>query len=50
VLVKVIRWVVVTVGKWVTRIVCEIVNIVLDIIGGNFEATRVTKSINFKTK
>ena len=33
VVVKVIRWVVVTVGKWVARIVCEVVNIVLDIIG-----------------
>jgi len=31
--VKVIRWVVVTVGKWVARVVCEVVNLVLDIIG-----------------
>lgn len=33
IVVKVIRWVVVTVGKWVARIVCEIVNVVLDVIG-----------------
>ena len=32
VLVKVVRWVVVTVGKWVVRTVCEIVNVVLDIV------------------
>lgn len=31
--VKVIRWVVVTVGKWVARIVCEVVNFVLDVVG-----------------
>lgn len=31
--VKVTRWVIVTVGKWVTRAVCTIVNFVLDIIG-----------------
>jgi hypothetical protein len=31
--VKVIRWVVVTVGKWVARIVCEVVNFILDVIG-----------------
>jgi hypothetical protein len=31
--VKVITWVVVTVGKWVFRIVCEVVNFVLDVIG-----------------
>lgn len=30
--VKVIRWVVVTVGKWVTRTVCKIVTVVIDII------------------
>ncbi|MFE7394440.1 hypothetical protein [Streptomyces sp. NPDC057582] len=37
-LVKVVRWVVVTVGKWVTRVVCTIVativNIVGDVLGG----------------
>jgi len=33
VLVKIIRFVIVTVGKWVTRIVCEIVSAVLDAIG-----------------
>lgn len=33
VLVKIIRFVLVTVGKWVTRIVCEIVSAVLDAIG-----------------
>ncbi len=33
VLVKVIVWVVVTGGKWVTRVVCEVVNFVLAIIG-----------------
>jgi hypothetical protein len=33
ILVKVIRWVVVTVGKWVARIVCEVVNFVLDVVG-----------------
>lgn len=32
IVVKVIRWVVVTIGKWITRIVCEVVNIVLDSI------------------
>lgn len=31
ILVKVIKWVVVTVGKWVTRIVCEIISTILDI-------------------
>lgn len=33
VLVKVVRIVLVTVGKWVTRVVCEVVNVVLDAIG-----------------
>ena len=33
VLVKVVRIVVVTVGKWVARVVCEIVNFVLDVVG-----------------
>lgn len=33
VLVKVVRFVVVTVGKWVARIVCEIVTTVFDILG-----------------
>ena len=33
VVVKVIRIVIVTVGKWVARTVCEIVNVILDIIG-----------------
>ena len=33
VLVKVITWIVVTVGKWVTRLVCEVVNFVLDVVG-----------------
>ncbi|MER5918261.1 hypothetical protein ABT124_50565 [Streptomyces sp. NPDC001982] len=31
-LVKVVRWVVVTVGKWVTRINCEIITTLLDIV------------------
>ena len=30
---KVIKWIIVTVGKWITRVVCEIVHIILDIIG-----------------
>ena len=30
---KVIKWVVVTVGKWVTRVVCEIVHTILDVVG-----------------
>ncbi|RMD95013.1 MAG: hypothetical protein D6813_01125 [Calditrichaeota bacterium] len=30
---KVVKWVVVTVGKWVTRTVCEVVHTTLDIIG-----------------
>jgi len=30
-LVKVVRWVIVTVGKWITRVVCEVVSIILDI-------------------
>lgn len=33
VLVKVVRIVVVTIGKWVARVVCEIVNVILDVIG-----------------
>jgi hypothetical protein len=33
IVVKVVRWVVVTVGKWVARLVCEVVNLVLDVIG-----------------
>jgi hypothetical protein len=33
VVVRVVTWVIVTVGKWVTRIVCEVVNFVLDVIG-----------------
>lgn len=33
VVVRVVTWVVVTVGKWVARIVCEVVNVVLDVIG-----------------
>lgn len=33
ILVKIIRWVVVTVGKWIIRTVCEIVNVILDVIG-----------------
>jgi hypothetical protein len=33
VVVKVVRWVLVTVGKWVVRVVCEVVNFVLDVIG-----------------
>lgn len=32
--VKVVKWVVVTVGKWVVRVVCEIVNIALDAAAG----------------
>lgn len=32
--VKIVKWVVVTVGKWVVRAVCEVVNIVIDIIAG----------------
>lgn len=31
--VKVVRWVTVTVGKWVVRIVCETVNFALDVVG-----------------
>ena len=31
--VKVVRWVVVTVGKWAWRVVCEVVNVILDVIG-----------------
>ncbi|WP_137703050.1 zinc metalloprotease [Marimonas lutisalis] len=31
--VKVIRWVTVTVGKWVVRVVCTVVNVILDVIG-----------------
>lgn len=34
ILVKVVKWVIVTVGKWVIRVVCEIVNIAIDVIGG----------------
>jgi hypothetical protein len=30
---KVVKWVIVTVGKWVTRIVCEIVHTIIDVIG-----------------
>lgn len=30
---KIIKWVVVTVGKWVTRIVCEVVHFIVDLIG-----------------
>ncbi|MDT8385241.1 MAG: hypothetical protein RRB22_12590 [Gammaproteobacteria bacterium] len=30
---KVVKWIIVTVGKWVTRVVCEIVHIILDIVG-----------------
>lgn len=30
---KVVKWIVVTVGKWVTRVVCEIVHAVLDAAG-----------------
>ena len=30
---KVIKWVVVTIGKWVTRVVCEVVHTILDVIG-----------------
>lgn len=33
VVVRVVTWVVVTVGKWVVRVVCEIVNVILDVIG-----------------
>lgn len=33
VVVRVVTWVLVTVGKWVTRLVCEVVNVVLDIVG-----------------
>lgn len=33
VVMRVVTWVVVTVGKWVARIVCEVVNLVLDVIG-----------------
>jgi hypothetical protein len=33
VVVKVVTWVLVTVGKWVARVVCEVVNVVLDVIG-----------------
>lgn len=33
VVVKVVRWVVVTVGKWVARVVCEVVNFVVDLVG-----------------
>ena len=32
ILVKVIKWVVVIVGKWVTRVVCEIISFILDVI------------------
>lgn len=32
VLVKVVRWVVVTVGKWVTRTVCTVVTVVVDLV------------------
>ncbi|WAC02670.1 hypothetical protein N7U66_03020 [Lacinutrix neustonica] len=31
-LVKIIKWVVVIVGKWVTRVVCEIISFILDVI------------------
>jgi hypothetical protein len=31
--VRVVTWVVVTVGKWVTRVVCEVANSVLDTLG-----------------
>jgi hypothetical protein len=30
---KVITWVVITIGKWVTRVVCEIVHVILDVLG-----------------
>ena len=33
VLVKVVRIIVVTIGKWVARTVCEVVNFVLDVVG-----------------
>jgi hypothetical protein len=33
VVVRVVTWVVITVGKWVVRVVCEAVNLVLDIVG-----------------
>ena len=32
VLVKVVRWVWVTVGKWVVRVVCEVITFVLDVV------------------
>lgn len=31
--IRVVTWIVVTVGKWIARVVCEIVNFVLDVIG-----------------
>jgi hypothetical protein len=37
VIVRIVTWVVVTIGKWVTRTVCEVVNVVLDVIGFIFE-------------
>ena len=30
---KVIKWVIITVGKWVTRVVCEIVHTIIDVLG-----------------
>lgn len=33
VVVRIVTWVVITVGKWVARIVCEVVNFVLDVLG-----------------
>lgn len=32
--IKVVKWVVITVGKWVTRVVCEVVNVAIDAIAG----------------
>jgi len=34
VVVRVVTWVVITVGKWVVRVVCETVSLIVDIIGG----------------
>jgi hypothetical protein len=33
IVVRVVTWVIVTVGNWVTRVLCEFVNVILDVIG-----------------
>ena len=42
---KVITWIVITVGKWVTRVVCEVVAVILD--GLRFLGNRLFGAIDF---